>query len=184
MMCKLKNLIAALVMLPSLQAMSAVVTPADAIKKCQTFVGDFSLACTGEIPKIDELSRIRTTLKDCYEISFILEGKNTVTGRVFFPSNKEFAGGTQTENMSFNDNSIKTVVTRTAKWDDDFSNLEMITTTTASDATGKILSSGKIVLNLISNPDGKLSLAMVNNSGVPGSAATVDQQAICSLISR
>lgn len=147
---------------------------------CQTMVGDYSLSCSGQIPKREELRRIRITVRGCLEISFVLEGKETVTGRGFFPSSKVLAGATSSENIDFNDNSIKLNVIRTASWSDDFKIIKMNTTTNAFDASGTNISSKKIIMELIQESDGKKSIVFQNNDAA-NTLGSSFQSAVCIL---
>ena len=146
----------------------------------QSVSGDFTLACQGEIVKIEELHRMRITAKGCVEISFIIEGKDTVTGRVFFPSSKSFVGGKTTEETTLNDKSLQLTVTRSAAWNDDYSDLKMITITEAVNSAGAKVASKKILMDLVRGPNGAMSLSVQNNdtANVPDSKF---QNALCTL---
>lgn len=146
---------------------------------CKSIAGDYLLECSGEIPKIEDLRRLKITVMNCLEVSFILEGKNTVTGRVFFPKSKENVGALITENTEFNDGSLRLVVKRSAKWNDDYSQLEMDTMTEAFDASGKNISSKIIILSLINKNQQKI-LELKNNDKA-ADANSIFQNAFCRL---
>lgn len=166
-----------LVLLPTISE----ATP-DSSELCKAIVGDYSLSCTGDIPKIDELNRMKVTVISCLEISFILEGKDTITGRVFFPASKSLTGASITENTNFNDNSLRLVVQRSAKWNDEYNELEMDTTTDAFDSSGKNISSKKIVMSIINNKNDKI--LKIKNNDAASDTNSVFKNATCTLVNR
>lgn len=170
-----------LIILVSISIASA--STQDSSELCKAIVGDYSLSCTGDIPKIDELNRMKITVINCLEISFILEGKNTITGRVFFPSSKSHAGAVITENTNFNDNSIRLAVQRSARWNDDYTELEMDTATDAFDNSGKKISSKKIIMSIITNNSSSKILKLRNNDTASDANSTY-KNATCVLTNR
>lgn len=149
---------------------------------CKAIVGDYSLSCTGDIPKINELNRMKVTVLNCLENSFILEGKDTITGRVFFPSSKSLTGASITENTNFNDNSPRLVVKGSAKWNDDYTELEMDMNTEAFDSSGKNISSKKIILSIINKNNNK-TLEIKNNDAALDTNS-IFSNATCKLVNR